>query len=548
MENSNIIDSNTLNRDAYLNTLIYLISDHGSTIPTGTSVNEIINIITVSVNQKIDAEVSNGTEYSEAVKKYKDDFRKIDVLNKAINNDSDLGNLLIANQTYNMKDPSTGETYNANGLFACTFQDSVKNPKEVTVVYRGTGAGEWYDNGIALSGKYDASPQQKQATEYFDNIVKNNGWNESKPDIYITGHSKGGNKAQYVVMTSKYSDLIINGYSIDGQCLSPEAIEYLINRYGKEEYDKRRNKLYSFAADNDYVNILGANDEYGRIIPKEHIFYLASNMSLVSWHYPDCIIKDDGTLSDFVEQGIFSKSLENISESVMALPYPIRSIITDGAMSIAEMFLGNGQPINGEKMTYRDIMTSVMLLIDTIPGGAVRQIGDEFNVDLDWLANATTAFYLIYFGEFNLVVWQIGCAIDILNCAKEELKKCGEKCKELTNLVIKFINDGISAINNFYNNNFNAGYQYATANTQILIDTYKLRNYAQRLDSVNKRVKDLDIRLKSLYGKIGLLDLFNLIRADILIGESWKISCCSDYLRETADDFDNVEREIMKNI
>lgn len=83
-----------------------------------------------------------------------------------------------------MNDPSTGAPYESGGLSACTFQDNLDNPSSVTVVYRGTGGGEWYDNGLGLSGITVATDQQSQATEYFDYIVKQNGWDTSKPDIY----------------------------------------------------------------------------------------------------------------------------------------------------------------------------------------------------------------------------------------------------------------------------------------------------------------------------------------------------------------------------
>ena len=55
-------------------------------------------------------------------------------------------------------------------------------------------------------------------------------------NIIVTGHSKGGNKAQYVTINSKYNDLIDKCFSFDGQGMSPEAIEAFINRHGKDAY------------------------------------------------------------------------------------------------------------------------------------------------------------------------------------------------------------------------------------------------------------------------------------------------------------------------
>jgi len=76
----------------------------------------------------------------------------------------------------------------------------------------------------------------------------------------------------------------------------------------------------------------------------------------------------------------------------------------------------------------------------------------------------------------------------------------------------------------------------------IVVNTYTLRQYANRLDAVNRRIVNLDKRLDLLYNKVGLLGLFNLIQADILTGYSYRLSRCQNYLNQTASDFDGVER------
>lgn len=111
---------------------------------------------------------------------------------------------------------------------------------------------------------------------------------------------------------------------------------------------------------------------------------------------------------------------------------------------------------------------------------------------------------------------------------------------EIRDCFVKFISEA----KDWFNRKFNAGYKYALANPQISLDTYKLRNYAQRLQSVNKRLSNVDRRLDSLYLKVGLLDLWNLMQADILTSSSRKIKRCAAYLNDTASDFDAVEEKI----
>lgn len=77
------------------------------------------------------------------------------------------------------------------------------------------------------------------------------------------------------------------------------------------------------------------------------------------------------------------------------------------------------------------------------------------------------------------------------------------------------------------------------------VNTFSLNQYAQRLGNVNRRITNLDWRLKSLYGQVGLLDLWNLIRADALTGYSVRILMCQSYLTQTASDFDAVENKLL---
>ena len=68
----------------------------------------------------------------------------------------------------------------------------------------------------------------------------------------MTGHSKGGNKAQYITINSKYRDLIKYCFSFDGQGFSPEAVK--IFKYRFDDYDESVKKIYGFNGENDFVN------------------------------------------------------------------------------------------------------------------------------------------------------------------------------------------------------------------------------------------------------------------------------------------------------
>ena len=73
---------------------------------------------------------------------------------------------------------------------AICFND---DPEHAVVVFRGTsGKDEWIDNAIGL-GVSDTE-RQKAALDYIENLPYDS--------ITVAGHSKGGNKAQYVTVLS----------------------------------------------------------------------------------------------------------------------------------------------------------------------------------------------------------------------------------------------------------------------------------------------------------------------------------------------------------
>ena len=129
----------------------------------------------------------------------------------------DIANLEVVNFSDQM-----GEEY--KGAYAATFRDP--NSSNIFVVYRGTGLGRWFDNGIGLS--QEASPIQGVAQRFFDDTISQLGLTENA-NLIVTGHSKGGNLAQYTTLTAENRALIDKCISFDGQGFSPEFFASLHN-------------------------------------------------------------------------------------------------------------------------------------------------------------------------------------------------------------------------------------------------------------------------------------------------------------------------------
>lgn len=122
-------------------------------------------------------------------------------------------------------------------VYAITYQDP--NTGEVIVTFRGTTtAEEWSDNALGL---YQTdTPCQQAALEYIENLPYDG--------ITVVGHSKGGNKAQYVTILSDKVDRCV---SVDGQGFCQEFYD----KY-HAEVEKKGGLIINYYKDGDFVNIL----------------------------------------------------------------------------------------------------------------------------------------------------------------------------------------------------------------------------------------------------------------------------------------------------
>jgi len=247
--------------------------------------------------------------------------------------------------------------YHPDGLRAAVFNDKKMN----IIAIRGTGAGEWSDNAIALLGErqtntyysYDrrgeiasatireeyASTQQAQVLDYFLRVATQNRWKKGD-NIIVTGHSKGGNKAQFITLNSS---VVSRCYSFCGQGFSPEAVEDFKARLGAGRYGARTDKMYSLSSYNDFVNVMG-----DRIVPDEHTFYFDSPQIeyTLQYHMISSFVGDDGVFCEQRERGSLSEMGERLWDETKRSPD--RGAVSMSMMTMCEYYFGNGVSINGE--------------------------------------------------------------------------------------------------------------------------------------------------------------------------------------------------------
>ncbi|WP_410771580.1 Mbeg1-like protein [Fontibacillus sp. BL9] len=187
--------------------------------------------------------------------------------------------------------------------------------KEATVVFRGTaGDYEWHDNGTG--GYLSDTEMQKAALEYVEKL--------DYDKITVTGHSKGGSKAQYVAILS---DKVYRAVSLDGQGYSKEFTE----KY-KDEIKENAHKITSISAEYDFVNVL-----LHTIAEKVIYIDTEKQEELIQNHKPNIVLNELGQLRDPVNQTAFAKTVNDLTIYLSEnMEEPDRSYVIDGLIAMLE--------------------------------------------------------------------------------------------------------------------------------------------------------------------------------------------------------------------
>lgn len=488
-----------------LDNLIYM-----DGITNGQSVQEIVDMVQLKLDQGQKLNYG-GLE--------NDDWQNII---KAIKQEKILLNYSVTNYT------SEG-----NGMRAAAFVDNPSTPSDVNVVFRGTnGDYEWHDNGAG--GYLSDTIQQQRAADYINNLPATYG-----NSMTVTGHSKGGNKAQYVTIVTDRIDRCV---SLDGQGFSPE-----FHKKYTDEIARKKDMITSISAEADYVNCL--------MIPiAGTIIYIDTvKQEFIANHYPHIIFKYDiegkAQLRDVTEQAPLSKAINEYTMYIISnVEDPERSFALDGLLALME----SGE---GSKESIIQTILAAGIAVGHLDDFAFDYIAEHYGVGTEVAITYLAALaYPFLFTDDYLEALKDGAValyeaiVDMGKKIVGKLKELGEKAEKFEIAVAKAVQDFADRVKTWLNKNVNPGYKYANAHPLVKVDTQNLRNYAQRLKVVNKRLNSLDRSLDSLYTNVGLLDLWNLLQADLMTSESWRIKQCISYLEETAEDFESVERKIINSL
>lgn len=313
------------------------------------------------------------------------------------------------------------------------------------------------------------SPMQEEALDYMESLKKS-GVFEKYDNVYVTGHSKGGNEATLVTMV--YSDVIDRCISGDGQGFSPEFVRYMKKTLGPEKFAEIQDKMYGFHANNDYVNVLGVS-----VIKDENKIYFIPEIKLESiidllWnHLPTAMINvKTGKIAQVSEQGAFGKFIAKVSEKLMKLNQKDREDAAVTGMSFLQ-YRYVREPITSVNPSF--VISRVETVIDMADvvesfGNGITILGNIIGETLTEKEGEDLVRYIVdEFGDKNIWIKDLGKAYDSLDY--------GDKAPEL---IEKFISDRVDEIQGWIKGDLNKYLNDCAENINIYMHMrYKMVGY-----------------------------------------------------------------------
>lgn len=434
------------------------------------------------------------------------------------------------------------DTNDETGFYGCLIETS---DNEAIVAFRGSENmaeftnmdHDWIKADFALLVSKETI-QQGEIEKFLQQMI-----DEKELDKYTsiasTGHSLGGNCSDhFTILTAKYgvSDKITQSVSFDGPGFSDEYIEEnkeAIAKVAGKMVHYRWSLISSCLQDLPGVEqtFLGINENLHQDSFWDNFFY-----KLIVRHDTASLVFDENGKAQRGEQDPASKFISTSTKGLDHMPSAVGTAIYTGLGGIILAGSWSAENMFDEEGNLTTFGNS--LIIGAIGFVSVAGV-DKIFIGAGALITGVVGMFIsgyVYEKAYQAVVSLVEAVGNALEWTKEQ-------CAEMIDSLITQWN----AIINEFQLKFNAGYQYATNNPNISVDTDSLREYANRLYTVNQTINTIDSNLNYLYGRVGFLDLWDLIQADILTGYNWRLKQCENYLNNTANSFDTAENNIKNS-
>ena len=463
--------------------------------------------------------------------------------------------LNISNDSYQWKYLTSRDTNSTTGFYGCALEMSNNGSEkgDLMIAFRGSEnmfssiKNDWHDWILADLGLLNKTTLQHKETERFAQDLIDMGLIDdySDKEIHVSGHSLGGNLASYfTIYSAEHQKTIFNKikccYNEDGPGFTREFF--------------KEHEPYSSIASSKIVHLKASF--VGNLLfshPNEDVRYVKINHKEIDniegepadWIPPILkqILRHDSHNWTFDENGSLLLQEEDEPDELGRLFGTLSNLV---------------DITNTESIVYALGVLAFMWIIDEGEDGAPEVNKGRVAIMLGILAAITMVSFkinpigtgvfiaLIVFvaGMFALEQFELFDDIDrIIQGIIGEFKEVSHK---MASVLEKVWREFIDQVKNgsLLVKTVNFGTSYAANNPIIQLDTNKLRDCANRLERVNQRLSNLDGRVKALYYTVGLKDILNILNADWNSGYNNTLKRCSNYLAETANDFEQVEKNI----
>ncbi|WP_068673705.1 Mbeg1-like protein [Oceanobacillus sp. Castelsardo] len=451
------------------------------------------------------------------------------------------------------------ETFDGNNQSGSGFYGTVieTGDGEIIVSFRGSEEiGEmqnlhqdWLQADVALIAG-EMTDQQQDANVFIDELIQKGYFNGEK-DIYFAGHSLGGNLAEHATFyaaSQGVADKITKTISYDGPGFAKEylwenreSIEIATENIDMKHIEQSVvGGILQYVPGIDYVHAKLKEDG-----PVQHStdFVKFDKDGNVDETYP--FLQKSTSLNTFLGSPL-TEGLDDlisptagkvIVETVVQIttwgPKVKEWLVNeDGSLTTAGNTLVVGLGAIAVKLGPAGILTAAA----SVAAFAVATVAAVTVVLLAVLINELIEDLVEYVVNVVIpeVIGWIGDAIaSVVDWAAEELRDFGD-----------FLVDAAKSLWDSFLDLFERGPKAHATSTYIKVDTYKLKNYAERLDSLRARIRSVDSDLNMLYLTEGFLDILQLMIAEKL-PTSRQMNKVINYMQETAEAFESAENKIM---
>lgn len=459
-----------------------------------------------------------------AIKYAKSEGSSLGSLGDCLNKDGTLKDDYLFAKDWVLVNAVNENTTDGTGLYACIIDTgdahilACRGSELMTVQqhYRQ----DWYGADIKLLNS-EMTAQEESLRKYME---ANKDLLNSKPWV-STGHSLGGALADYAAVMSVVlgMDTYSGTYNFDGPGHSLEFIE----RY-KDEIAQISAKMTHIKA-----SIVGS---ILYDLPGVAVCYIETkDLGPIDIHFMKNWLTEDGDLVPRDKPGVLEYLIEKVTRGADRLPSPVGNAITSIINVVIEGIFWAKNFIEDHPNIAKTIAVAAGIFLITHLPFAMATVVFAWNI-----IKFVGAFLLaVTVGEIIIEALEafVHAAIDGICKAVSWLS---DKAKEL----YQAAKEWIASIKEYICSQ-TPGAKYASNNPEFRVDTEAMRNYANRLRTVNTRLKNLDRDLNDLYWQVGFLDLLDILHANIIIGYSPRIGLCQTYLNSSAEALENAERKVL---